>query len=95
MSQCPSCGETRCEGSPICGLKYIAHSPKQEHGGFAPEAIAIAKAAIREIYKLRRACAHRDKYFADAALQLIDAKEELRLLRGDDPAVRDREAVTA
>lgn len=77
MNECPSCGERLCEGAPICGLKYIARSPKQEDGGFHPEAITTAKAAIREIYKLRRRCAHQDKYFAEAALQLLDARERL------------------
>jgi hypothetical protein len=75
--ECPSCGEKHCEGQPVCGLKYIARSPKHEHGGFHPEAIKTAKAALRLIYQLRRRCAHQDKYFADVALQLIDAHEKL------------------
>ena len=81
MPECPSCGEQRCEGSPICGLRYIASSPSKEHGGFAPEAIATAKAALREIYRLRAKVAYQDSYFATAALELIDAKEEIEALR--------------
>lgn len=36
------------------GLKYIAESPPHEHGGFHPEAVRIAKAALRLIAMLRR-----------------------------------------
>lgn len=36
------------------GLRYIASSPPQEHGGFHPEAVSIAKAALRLIAKLGR-----------------------------------------
>lgn len=85
---CPSCGEKLCEGPPICGLKYIANSPPKERGGFAPEAIATAKDAIRYIYRLRRKVAHQDKYFADTALQLLDAQEQLQNWRRSNPPER-------
>lgn len=78
MTACPKCGQKNCEGEPICGLRYIARSPKQEHGGFA----ATAKAAIREIYRLRRRCAHQDHYFADNALRVIDLEEKLAAFGG-------------
>ena len=80
MNTCPKCGEKRCEGEPICGLRYIANSPTRERGGFAPEAIATAKSALRLIYKLRRRCAHQDSWFADASLRTIEAEEKLREL---------------
>lgn len=31
----------------IAGLKYIAKSPRKEHGGFHPETINVAKSALR------------------------------------------------
>jgi len=47
--ECPSCGEEVCQGPPICGLKYIARSPKQKHGGFHENAVETAKQALRLI----------------------------------------------
>lgn len=35
------------------GLLYISSSPSREHGGFHPEAVRAAKAALRLIAKLR------------------------------------------
>ena len=40
---------------PMEGLRYIAESPSREHGGFHPEAIKTAQAAIKEIERLRGA----------------------------------------
>ncbi len=39
----------------IEGLKYIASSPPRENGGFHPEAVKTAKAALRLIARMRRA----------------------------------------
>lgn len=36
----------------VSGLEYIASSPTQEHGGFHPKAVAIAKEAIKTIYTI-------------------------------------------
>ena len=35
------------------GLRYIAKSPKPEHGGFHPQTVAIAKSALHHIKRLR------------------------------------------
>ncbi len=36
------------------GLQYIADSPVAAHGGFHPETVRIARAALRLIRNLRR-----------------------------------------
>lgn len=36
------------------GLTYIAESPPMEHGGFHPNAVATAKAALQGIERLER-----------------------------------------
>jgi len=38
----------------LAGLRYIASSPPRERGGFHPNAVATAKAALRLIARLRR-----------------------------------------
>lgn len=52
--RCPVCGERKCQGEPVCGLKYIAASPPREYGGFHPNAVATAKKALKLIASLRR-----------------------------------------
>ncbi len=80
--RCPKCCQKYCEGEPVCGLRYIARSPKQENGGFHLGAVATAKAALREIFRLRRRCAHQEWSFADSALRAIEAEEKLKALGG-------------
>ncbi|MCU0916973.1 MAG: hypothetical protein MUC88_20785 [Planctomycetes bacterium] len=36
------------------GLRYIAEAPAYEYGGFNPQTVRIAKAALRMIGRLRR-----------------------------------------
>jgi hypothetical protein len=47
-------GESPSASAPvIADLQYIADSPAPEHGGFHPNAVQTAKAAIDEIHRLR------------------------------------------
>lgn len=52
--ECQSCHQIPCSGSPLCGLYYIARSPKPLYGGFHSETIATANAAIEQIHALER-----------------------------------------
>jgi hypothetical protein len=45
----------RPRGSVTRGLKYITDSPPHEHGGFHPQTVETAKAALKEIRRLRLA----------------------------------------
>jgi hypothetical protein len=57
MSRCVCWKGKRCTVHPTraeFGLQYIADSPKPEYGGFNPETVKIAKAALRVIRKLRK-----------------------------------------
>ena len=91
---CPSCHEEKCQGAPICGLKYIARSPKQEHGGFHENAVQTAKDALHLIeYLESRVTAMKaqevaaDQYFAYCALERVRLSEELNAIRQKVEAV--------
>ncbi len=93
MSQCPSCGEEKCKGAPICGLKYIARSPEREHGGFHENAVQTAKDALAlieyletRVAAMKQAQQAADQYFITCALERVRLSGEL---------ARVREAVTA
>ena len=55
MIECVVCRYRGKHSRAECGLRYIAQSPAREFGGFHPEAVETAKAALRLIGKLRRA----------------------------------------
>ena len=85
---CPSCHEEKCQGAPICGLKYIARSPKSEHGGFHENAIQTAKDALAHIEYLEvrvRALQSQqlsaDHYFIHCALERVRLSELVEELR--------------
>ena len=85
---CPVCTEEKCKGAPVCGLKYIARSPHQEHGGFHENAIRTAQDALALItYLQQRVSALEiqqraaDRYFQYCALERVRLSEENDKLR--------------